>query len=627
MSDQSQVLGNNEQITIVEVGTPGPIGPQGPMGDVTPEALEAADRAAESAEAAAERVSAVNALYDGTGMANVADIVTKGLTADIRAYGVVDMDITSSVINALSSKRIINVPATDFTAATVEIDGDSHFTLVIDGNVTSTSDKAGGEAENANTAAGGQKPLFKLTNCHHFKVIGVGALNPKYRESFWVENCHTFSVSVSLLGGGLNDNIHGNHIRYCTNFVICDMILDALTKKPDSGYYSYAEQLLLWDCSRFTIRNITSRNSAMNGLYIGSNCLDFMVDGCTFEYNGASGIQLAWSSFGSFPSRFTISNCKTAYNRADGIDINNTSGTVTPIYANIYGNIHTYNGWENSDPESGLPTADGSGGTYRNVSHFSVRDNVAYEPSRAGAYFYHCANFSAAGNKIIKTLAGTTGEGMYIDGCTNADIHMDSIIRPGGEAIKWYGINTNVRVQANYVEGVLSIPNVVSGTVEYNNCSLDNSNIKTSASTYLKMDAYGNSWEYTGAGTAVFAQLSHIVIEKNTIKALTAGASALNTTQNAVKLKNNRCYAENQALLVSGTVGAEVVGNYCESSSAATLQITGGASYTYLAHNRVNRLGGLDAIRVESTCLLTSKLNNIAVAGTTMFGGTYQINY
>lgn len=71
-----QLLRWNEAATGLENSPPGE--------DYAAQAAESAQEAAESAEAAAERVAAVDALYDGTGV--VKDIISKGPFVDVRSF-------------------------------------------------------------------------------------------------------------------------------------------------------------------------------------------------------------------------------------------------------------------------------------------------------------------------------------------------------------------------------------------------------------------------------------------------------------------------------------------------------------------------------------------------------------
>lgn len=57
------------------------------------------------------------------------------------------------------------------------------------------------------------------------------------------------------------------------------------------------------------------------------------------------GIHLAWSGFGVMPIRGVISNGTITGNRADGIDVNNTSGVQARVDLIITGVVSANNGY------------------------------------------------------------------------------------------------------------------------------------------------------------------------------------------------------------------------------------------------------------------------------------------
>lgn len=212
--------------------------------------------------------------------------------------------------------------------------------------------------------------------------------------------------------------------------------------------------------------------NAGNGIYIASNCKDYVVTNFDITENAMSGIQLAWSGFGVMPIRGVISNGTITGNRADSIDVNNTSGTKARLDLIISGVINANNGY-NSD---GTVTADGSGlGTFINVSHFIVDDCSSTSPARSGVGISNCSNFRI--NGIIKKdqPSNNEGHGAYIENSADGEINVDCITDSANAnmySIRTYGALENIHLSGKYVGYTL-----FGDDATYVNCSLHTASI------------------------------------------------------------------------------------------------------------------------------------------------------
>jgi parallel beta-helix repeat protein len=571
-----------------------------------------------------------------------------GASVNVLDYGAVgngstdDTSAVNAAIGALGANGQLVFPAGfNFAVQRLEFDNMDDFSVLIEGKITNIAAKAGGTATDVNTAERGLKATFYITNCNRFKIYGSGQINNGYREAFCIGEylptnvaapCSNFEISIDVYGNGTNDNIHCNRIRYCTNFAFCNMTMNAIGKKPayvnnsTAYYYSWVESLLIWDCSSFTIDGVTVTASAMNGIYVGSNNTNFTIANCDLEHNGASAVQLAWSSFGSFPSDFNITNNRTKFNRADGIDVNNT-GTLLDAFGVISGNQHYYNGWGTEDTAATTPTNDGSGiGTFINIKKITVTDNTANECSRAGIYLVFCFDMQISGNIVNKNASATLGEGIYVQECTNISVGPGNYINikdtlPAYKLFTSGGTgNTNVRANGNYFAGRVEF---AGGT--YVDSEFNGNKVVTTTAISIPVNASDNIILVSGAGqNGLFANASGITLDNNRVTA--NNYAIVVDALTGVVISNSNAVGQNGGVYLNNAEYCRVTTTYGSGQAAPGIQFNGVCNFCEISLNRGASVSG-NSLRVESTCTNTQKWANKAVSGATSFAGTYGINF
>lgn len=394
---------------------------------------------------------------------------TKGELYVSWAGAIGDWNGTSGTDNKAAIERLIAAAGTDYLwiidmtnvgVSSVVIDNKDGWKGHIQGSVINISAKPAPGAVDRKDQDGGVLPTFKITNCSDWSLTG-GYIDNRYRESFFVENCHSFINECDVIGSGINNNLTPSHYRYCTDFVLQNFTHKKCSEKPSTGYYSWCDTIRLWDSSSFRVTDFTTMENGSNGVYVGSNCKDFSIENFTITKNAMSGVQLAWSSFGSFPVRGIINNGLISGNRADAIDVNNTSGSSSRSHLSISGVVSVNNGYN----DDGSVTADGSGiGTFINVSHFTVSGCDTTDPARAGLYVSGCSNFSVDQCIIKKDkVSNNEREGVYIENSSHFYVSADVITTPSKQALRLFGGIINGEISGRYV-GQVSIDESVASS-------------------------------------------------------------------------------------------------------------------------------------------------------------------
>lgn len=519
----------------------------------------------------------------------------------------------------------------NFSISQLTLTSQTNFQIRVDGIITSRAAKPGGTGVDRRSADAGLYSPLKFDTCTNFILHGKGYIQNGYVEPLFFTACSDFDCSLDCRGNGTNDNLCGLYVRYCSQFIFHDCVWDAVTLQNMNNatevYTAWSNNIQLWDCSGFTISRVTSRRSGMNGIYPGSNCFEFNLVDNLLEYNAGSGIQVAWSSFGVFPQRFSIIGNTLRNNQADGVDINNTSGSAVNINATVSDNIHVHNGYCNCNPANPAG-ADGSGvATFWNVNQFTSSGNAVYECARAGAFINTCNQFTFSNNSVLKTIGTSVAQGVYIEACANAVISGNLINSPSLEAFKVFGALSQISVSENYFNGDISFP-TPSGTTTYTRVQFLGNNIAVPSSIQVACDWKDNKLAYSGNGNALTVVAADVTLDGNAVVAATAGANALvMTNAGGVKVINNDLRAANQALIVTNGAGFMIQGNYFESTGGATMQLAGTCDRAVVLMNRCNNLGAANSFRAEITTTLTSIAGNIVVAGPAAWLGTMQINF
>lgn len=549
--------------------------------------------------------------------------VKDGAAISARELGIIaDWDGVSGTDNSAAVMKGIRLSAAsgrpfvmdlaNVGASCIDVRSISGWAMEVQGSIYSTAKKPAVTASDARNREGGRQPLFKIDNCNGWRLSGA-TIDPRFREAFVVTRCSDFQNSLEIKGTGVNDNLEGCLYRYCKNFEIGQKITSA-TRKPDTGYLDWANAVTLWDCSHF---KVTSSYSATlnggNGLYIGSNCSDFLVEsGATCISNSMSGIQLAWSSFGDFPTRFEIGAMRLLANGADGLDVNNTNpkNTLARLDAKFTGHIGERNGFG----KLGRVTADGSGiGTFANVSHFTITDAVSTDSARAGFYARNCSNFSVAGRIRKMAAQNNVGEGIYLESCRHYRVTVDAATRSDQEVVKLYGHHVDGRVSGK-LRGIIAIPTPDPNT-SYKNVSLIDCEIDTTSTVVGHIEVTRSKIKCSTDALRAFKDVSESQIESTNGIGLIFAASGVKVSGGTYGGTNSgtHCDGMDNCSLING---ANVFGK----AGPASHWIN--ASKSTIAGCTIEAKGNAKALRVDARCTDTYLRGN-TILGINDLSGTY----
>lgn len=547
-------------------------------------------------------------------------------TLDAKDYGVVGdwngttgTDNSAALLNGIKASaatgKKLRMNVQNVGVQCLNISALNNWSMEVNGSMYSLATKPAAGATDEKDTAGGVAPLIKVDNCTGFSLAGR-FIDPRYREAFWITNCSNFDNSLEVRGQGMNDNLTGALYRYCTDFRFGQSIT-AATRKPATSYYQWCNAVTVWDCSNFVVTsNYVAKSNGGNGLYIGSNCKDFVVeDGSICTLNAMSGVQLAWSSFGAFPYRFTIGAMILNGNRADGIDVNNTdpANPIMRIDGKFLGHVCVNNGYN----DDGTVSADGSGlGTFMNVSHFEVDGASSTDSARAGFYAKNCTNFYASGFVSKQKSTNNLGEGIYLEKCSRYEVDIDVITHPNQEALKTFGVHRDGIIGGN-ISGVIAISDPDAST-SYDNVKLVECNIETIGSVIGNVEIEGGSIRSTG--TALYAR-------KNVTNCtVTAGNGiALIYSAPGVKVRGGRYVGSNSGTNCTNHANCTLSGAYVEGNSGPASHWIN-TPYPQITDNAIVNTGGANSLRTEASVTNGVKFGNV-LTGPFSIAGTFDINF
>ena len=505
-----------------------------------------------------------------------------------------------AMIAASNSSQPWEIDLNNVAVSSIVISSKNNWVGYITGSVIKMSAKPVAGASNQKDTASGALPTFKITSCDGWKIKG-GSIDNRYREAFYVQFCSHFTNECDVLGSGLNDNLMPNYYRYCDNFTLKNFRHSATSAKPATGYYDWCNNLLFWDCSHFKIHNFTVSGTGSNGVYVGSNCNDFTISKFNILENAMSGIQVAWSSFGTFPYRFTITDGVINGNRADGIDINNTIGYASRIDCVIRDVLSTNNGY-NTD---GSVTPDGSGvGTFVWVTHFEVVNCHTIDPARTGFYARSCSDFNLTGGAIKKQKAtNNVGGGVYLENCARFNIRdIDVAMYVTQEALKTYGAINTGKIGGTY-NGIINLT-PPSATTSYTDVMFLGASLYTANQMTTQFPLY-NCRVYAN-GNALY--VAHNIYETDVVSvtgsATTIGASRVSITggthRGGVNGISSTGYDNIKLDGVKGIADTTGTGIY----------INGGNKITMLHTHGVSTSGTGNSTKISNTTTLLTMIGN-----------------
>jgi hypothetical protein len=539
--------------------------------------------------------------------------------------GMSGTDNSSKILKLIQYSSSQNVPVeieqANVGTTHVTISSLNGFHLIISGSVFNSEAKPQTDTGDMNASYRGTGATFKILNSDSWSITGDGYIDNRYREGIFAQTCNKFTVSVNIEGSNLNDNLVANYYRYCNDFVLDSFTHSGTSVKPATSYYDYCNNLQFWDCTGFKVTNFEVHDSGSDGVYIGSNCSDYLISNFNIYDNCMSGIQLAWSSFGSFPIRGVICDGVIHDNRADGCDVNNTSGSIVQINL-ILSNISYYNNGFNTD---GTVTADGSGlGTFKNVSHFSLNNCHTVNSAHAGFYAYNCADWSVTACHIDKTSStNNSGEGIYIDNCTRFVINPDVNVRmyTGMEMLKLYRVLTDGKIGGVYVGGSFPIP-TPDATTTYTNVIIDGATIINSTQEIQGRIPFRNTKITSSVnGLRVFTKCQNCDITSS-------GGIALVLAANGAGVVGGKYVGSNSGIYISGYNYASISSVEAHGSSGPAISIINSIGTSVFGGNTIVADASSNTIKFDSACTNSIFFGNyLSPSSVSSLGGTFNIKY
>lgn len=509
------------------------------------------------------------------------------------------------------------------------------FIIEVDGELVSAApDTGAAPGADARDGHQGRAALIAVSNCANWKIRGKGRLDNRFREAFWIEDCTDFGWSLDVEGAGLNHSLEGARIRRCSRFQLSAMSLVKATAKPSQGYRTHANALVVMESDHFQIDDVRSADNGMNGLYIASGCSDFTVSGGSYERNAGSGLQLAYMSMvprgrghgddsAFFPIRWTLEGVRTAFNRADGFDINNTYPSRIACMGKIADCRHRHNGWTTEADAGGEPTQDGSGlATLRNVSDIAIHRCDAAEPARAGLYIADCTRITVTASTVVKTRAGTRAEGVYVtrsDQIALSECRLQ--VSPALEALSVQPDGVPVRITmshcdlagiVSFAQGVYAAGSLVSDCI-----------LKTGRQIECHFDWTRCRVEVFGPKVGLYVAADAVVLADNTVEA--GGHAIVSTQRRNVRLTGNRATGGAGGIRIDSDIGAVLEQNQAIcTGDGPGIEVLGESQHCRLIGNSAGSARGI-SIRVRESCKGTVQSGNRAISGRAPeYAGTYQ---
>lgn len=511
-----------------------------------------------------------------------------------------------AMIAASNSSQPWEIDLDNVGVTWISIDQKSNWKGYISGSVINISAKPVAGATDEKATYGGVAPTFKITNCDKWKIKG-GYVDNRYREAFYVEQCNKFVNECDVLGSGLNNNLRPNYYRFCGNFKLRNFRHERTSEKPATGYYSHCNNINLWDCANFKLLDFDVIGTGSNGVYVGSNCHDYVISGFNINNNAMSAIQLAWSSFGAFPYRGTISDGFTNGNRADGLDVNNTSSSAARIDLVVSGLQHTNNGYN----DDGTVTVDGSGiGTFMNVTHFDIIACHSVDSARTGLFVDRCSNWTVVGGSIKKQkTTNNAGDGVYISSSvifTLSGIQVD--VQATQEALKLYGALSTGRIGGQY-NGIISLPSVDAITT-YTEMQFLNATLYLAQPLTTRFPIADSKVFCLGDALLVAHNLTNVYVRSNT-------GTATNVAYDGVCITGGTHRGGTNGIRSVGknNVKLDGVKGVAETSGAGIL-IDGGSKVTLLHTNASSADNTGNSLKVTATTTKLTMIGNIYGTGT-----------
>jgi len=519
-----------------------------------------------------------------------------------------------AMISASNSSQPWCIDQDNVGVSSIVIDSKDNWVGIISGSVINISAKPVAGASDAKELHGGVYPTFKITNCDNWTVKG-GYVDNRYREAFYITNCTKFVNECDIKGSGINNNLKPNYYRYCYNFSVRKFRHEGMSEKPATGYYDWVGDIWLWDCSNIKLIDFDIFGGGSNGLYIASNCRDFFVDDFIITACGMSGIQLAWSGFGLFPYRGSISNGLINGCRSDGIDVNNSSGARAFAKLTLSNITSVNNGYD----DDGTVTADGSGiATLNHVTHVDIFGCNTEDSARAGLYINDCNNIHTYGGSVRKEkTSNNSGEGVYIQ--DSEDIYVSGLdvkMASGQEALKLYGACKRMRIGGKY-DGTIAIP-TPDATTTYDDVKLKDATLVTPSEIqgyipFVDCKVIASS----SNGLRVYKEAINTDVKSNSGIATIFGAEG-------AKVRGGKHQGSNSGTYCGSFAGCTLDGAECIGGTGPGSHWVATAG-SVITNNKITAGTG-NSILTDSACTGTIKFGN-ALSGSTSLGGTFNINF
>ncbi|MBU3103006.1 right-handed parallel beta-helix repeat-containing protein [Clostridium gasigenes] len=266
-----------------------------------------------------------------------------------------------------------------------------------------------------------EMPLFQIKNCKNIIIIG-SSFKSEY-EALDIVGCENITFYNIDCDGLLNTSKFNGvvsrdskDITFYNSKVHNYSVMPTYNSTTKQNNYSIGNGFTAYGTDGFTLINCKSDNNAMNGVYTFACSNVTISENTQVTNNGMSGIQFAFATGNE--KKYRVSDVFNAYNYSDGLDINNTTGTIIDIDCVIDNNYYRGNGWFGRDVTK--ITQDGSGvATLFAVKNVRGKGNICMDSCRSSLFINGCENINI-GFTATKSAVGVTpliyvGNSKHID--------------------------------------------------------------------------------------------------------------------------------------------------------------------------------------------------------------------
>ncbi|MEI6207883.1 MAG: right-handed parallel beta-helix repeat-containing protein [Desulfuromonadales bacterium] len=445
-------------------------------------------------------------------------------------------------------------------------------------------------------------------------------------EGFYLYASSDITIRNSSIEGTAGNTFPSIIAYQCTNIKVLDSHIfnngSIRTVASALGYGSGTGIRLIY-CVGFHVQRCQINNNGENGILMWRSADGWIQDNSIHD-NSLSGIQIGFSGL-NVEKNYIISGNLIYNNMADGIDVNNASGSAAfDINAVIENNTSYNNGFS-----GGARTPDGSGiGTLIHVNNVRVIGNKTYDTNKASVYLYDASDIIIRDNSAVRVqLEGGRNDNVTIEGNSLAWVDFSSGTACGTITIRNNKISkgmiipnaTSIRM-LNILDNTLAL----SGAINLNLLDSLKPSVNIRGNHFVANSDYRD-----GTNTLIYNSTNYVVFDGNTFDhgsittmqhaVLTSGANIFGT-----KVINNTFKHFNAGFTSFGkneTIeNNRFIGTNGKPYGTRSIQILAGTTHnTTIANNTIAGDPASNAIYIDATGSINID-NNYIVSGNNKLG-------